>query len=319
MDPLIYSGIKNTLATDKTLKLKKSLTGVTTNEQLDQLLDETTIKRGCCMRKKKGDKILVKVKIPRPKDVPIEVKDSVEERFNYIEKLVDVDPKYCDDKYNYFQPASNECDDFYKSYCENMRADYEEMVGDKFSSVEWNDYSPDCACYGQKAEESAPGVFTGVNVPPKCYMPDCGGSTAYLDPTSRAGECNLTICNALFNASDFAAGKNISVQSKVEQNCGKNTTKTTTPVTPETTTPETTTETTTTTVPQVVIPPGTKSGDTNKPVESTKPTDKTTTTDQTTIDQTTGKSNMGLYLGIGGGLVTLVVIGFIVYKMKSKK
>jgi hypothetical protein len=227
MNPLTYSSVNNMLSPIQTSKLKKTLTGVTTNEQLNQILNDTTIKRGCCMRKNNNDKIYVKVKIPKPKGHVIEVHDSAENKFNYIEKLVEISPHMCDEKYSYYKNGTSQCDDFFQSYCTNILSDYEELVNGQFNPTEWAEYSPECSCYGKSSEESAPGIFNNINIPPKCYMPGCGGSTSYLDPISRKNECNLTICNALFNASDFEAGKNISVQSKVEQNCGHITSETT--------------------------------------------------------------------------------------------
>jgi hypothetical protein len=172
------------------------------------------------MRRNKGDKIVVKVKIPRPKESTAEVGGSVEDRFNYIEKTVNIDPELCDTKYNDYKNGSNKCDDFMKSYCENLKSDYGSM-SIKFDPVDWTAYSPECSCYGQKAEESAPGLFTGLNIPPKCYMPSCGDPTSYVDRVSREGACEMTICNALFSANDLDAGQNVSIQTKVEQNCGQ--------------------------------------------------------------------------------------------------
>lgn len=203
--PLMRSSLSNMLSSGPTLVLKKSLTGVTTNEQLNQLLDDTTIKRGCCMRHHKGDRVIVKVKIPRPKEVVAEVPDSVEDRFNYIERTIEIPSEMCDQpEYSSFQPATKQCDDFMKAYCENLKYDLSQMT--PFNSTDWNAYSPECACFGQKAEDLAPGVFAGFNIPPKCYMPGCGDPTSYLDRVSRDGACELTVCNALFSASDLTAG-----------------------------------------------------------------------------------------------------------------
>ena len=198
--PLEYSSISNTLGPVATLKLKKSLTSVSTNSELNQLLDDTTIKRGCCMRKKNGDPVIVKVKIPRPKNHPIEVKDSVDDRFNYIEKSVQIDDKLCDTTYSAYTNGSSRCDDFYQSYCSNLRDDYQSMSG-TYVSGDWNSYAPECACYGQTTDEMGVGASSlrGLNIPPKCYMPQCGSSASYIDRVSRENQCELTVCNALFN------------------------------------------------------------------------------------------------------------------------
>ena len=311
MDPLIYSSISNILSADKTHALKKLLTGVADDKQLNQLLDNTTIKRGCCMRKKTGDKATVKVKIPRPATYPIEVKGTVEDRFNYIEKIVTIDANVCDSKeYELYSPQSTDCNDFMQSYCQNVKEDYVSMLdkSKSFDQSEWSSYSPECSCYGQTAEESAPGVFTGLNVPPKCYMPSCGASTSYIDPKSSAGECNMTICNALFQASDLAAGNNISVQSKVEQNCGqqKKTETTTTDQGKTGTTSGSTTPSTTTT----------DQGKTTTTSGSTTPSTATTDTTKQ-VDTTKSSGSVGVYVGIGGGMIVAIILAILIYKMKK--
>jgi len=315
MNPLTFSSIVNTLPVNQTSKLIQGLTGVTDETGLNKVLDDTTIKRGCCMRKNKTDKILVKVKIPRPTNVAVAVPNSVEDKFTYIEQLVEIDPKFCDNTYSYYQQNTNTCDDFINSYCMNLRADYQNMVS-QFNSDEWNDYAPECACYGQTAAESAVNAFQGVNVPPKCYMPNCGSATAYTDPTSRAGECNLTICNALFNASNFTAGQNVAVQSTVEQNCGQNNSNQNTqpPATPVPTTsapsisaPATSAPTTSTNTGVSTTPAGVKAVVANQPVTQATPT------------ATSSGGNVKLYLGLGGGMIILILIGIIIYKMRSRR
>lgn len=281
MDPLTSSSISNTLPPVKTLQLKKSLTGVTTNEELNQLLDNTTIKRGCCMRRNKGDKVFVKVKIPRPVNYPIEVVGSVEHRFNYIEKVAEIDPKLCDTQFSDYQPGSKPCDDFYQSYCDNLREDYESMNQQKFDPTDWTAYAPECACFGQKAENTAQGSLLGLNIPPKCYMPNCGDPTSYLDKVSRDGECEMTICNALFNADELAAGQNLSIQNKVEQNCGQ----------------------------YKGIPSD------RTPISDTGPK-----TEPKTDQSTSTSNNTGLYIGLGvGGFAIGLVIAVLVYKLLQKK
>jgi hypothetical protein len=212
MDPLIFTEIKGILKEDSVYS------NITNQHELDNVLSSTTIKRGCCMRLPNDTgKITVKVKIPIPKGI-VPQSGSDNEKYNYIDKLVEFDKSLCDSKY---VNGTSTCNDFYTAYCSVANSDYMKMSKDQYNLTSWANYAPDCACFGTIPDDTKNIGNLNVNIPGKCYRPSCGTSVSYIDSVSRNNECNLTICNALFNASNISAGHDAGISSAITQNCGQ--------------------------------------------------------------------------------------------------
>lgn len=226
MDALVYAEIPNNISdTNELADLANSvqIAASSTSEisnNLSQYLSETTIKRACCLGRAgppKADNstgIRVRIPIPTGYNVKGDVQGEIENKFGFIDKMVYVPENMCSSTYS---PGSAYCDNFYEIYCSNMREFYETENGGNFDEIEFSKYKPECACYSKPKE--------GYNsIPPKCYMMNCNQGVAglYLDPLSRtSGPCNMTICNAIFQASGLSAGGSMDVNNQVQQNCGQ--------------------------------------------------------------------------------------------------
>jgi hypothetical protein len=215
MNPLIYTEINSDFIGDS------EYTTITNQSELTNLLSKTTIKRGCCLNKNSSGPITVKVKIPIPKDYAVD-KGSDNEKYNFIEKIVEFDKSLCDSKYT---NGSSVCDDFYRAYCSEANREYIKLSGKSYNLSDWAKYAPDCACFGSlesgKITNTIPLANSGLNIPGKCYRPGCGTSVSYIDSVSRSNECNITSCTALFSAQDIIAGRDAGISSTIVQNCGE--------------------------------------------------------------------------------------------------
>jgi hypothetical protein len=343
-DPLAYTSYPLNYS-DKTIAgiLSKlySKTGISSNEtkSYDDLLLGSTYKRACCMGKK-----TIPVKIPTPANYSGVLQD-INKQFNYVTKEVTIPDGFCGE----YTPKSQTCDNFFATYCENVRNDMENIVG-SFDSTLWNQYSPECACYGQTyaelAKEKGASVDTSTqkmlnNISPKTYMPMCSDpNVAYQDKQSREDNRSLTVCSALVEIQDASAGQNMAVSNiMASNNCGNDTavtsTSTTTPTTStttpstSTTTPSTSTTTPTTSTTTPTTSTTTPTTSTTTPTTSTTtPTTSTTTpsTTSTTTSSTNSSSSTSTstYALIGGGIslslsvccIILILIIFFVMRQK---
>lgn len=226
MDALVYAEIPNNISdTNELADLANSVQIAASstseiNNSLTNYLNETTVKRACCLGRagppKADNSTGVKVRIPIPTgyNVKGDVQGEMENKFGYIDKMVYVPENMCNSQ---LTPGSGYCDNFYEIYCSNIRQLYQTENDGNFNEIEFSKYKPECACYSKPKE--------GYNsIPPKCYMMNCnqGVSGMYLDPLSRtSGPCNMTICNAIFQASGLSAGGSMNVNNQVQQNCGQ--------------------------------------------------------------------------------------------------
>ena len=134
-NPLQYSSIANTLTGPQLTELTAKLRSATTTDQVNQLLNDTSIKRACCLRDPNSTRssdtgpIPVKVKIPRPREVAIDDPTSQQAKYTYLEKIVSVDSALCNTaKYQQYQRGTPMCDDFYQAYCDNLRQDFQALL-----------------------------------------------------------------------------------------------------------------------------------------------------------------------------------------------
>jgi hypothetical protein len=166
--------------------------------------------------KKNDNSTGVKVRIPIPSDINFDLKinGDFKQEFGFIDKIVYVPESKCDPIWEKHTPY---CNNFYTVYCRNMLKDYKQQNDGKFDSDEWLQYKNECACYGELPNESF------RNIPPKCFQPGCqiSSTSIYLDPRSKKEDCNLTICQAIFDAKGVTSGGAANIDSKVEQNCGQ--------------------------------------------------------------------------------------------------
>lgn len=221
IDALVYASIKN--------KLPSKPKGVDVAfTELDNVLNNTTIKRACCMKHKRNSTDTIPEYYTIPVRIPVTSSNideivglSVDEKvmakkYGFIDKNVKVPSSMCSEDLKFASPT---CKNFMNTYCENVKQDFKNIIGDTavFRNDEFSNYKKDCGCYGVK-----PAYIQGDGNPNKCYMAGCGDNNVevYPDDSSRGTECKNTICVAGISLEEAKAGGQISVSSNVTQNCG---------------------------------------------------------------------------------------------------
>lgn len=328
-NPLQWASISNILSPDEIANL--SLSGISNSSELNQLLDDTTIKRACCLRDSSDSgQIEVKVKIPKPnKDIEV---TSMEKNFNYLNKTVKINRAICKDpKFSDYSPESTKCDNFYASYCSNILNDYQQLLketGKKYTANDWNQYSLDCACYGSLLDESGDGSTVSKatqslvkkmqeDAPPKCYMPKCGQTGSYIDKKSRKGECNITVCQQIFDAGQISIeGENNEIANTFKMNCGSKYEQPK-PVGTEPTQTEIA-EVAAAKVPPSPPAPVLPNVSTLEKVDTTRNATDTATGTNATGTNATGTNYTPIFLVIGGVVFTGIV-ALILYKLLKSK
>ena len=223
LDPLVYSGIKNNL-TSQQLNDTGLTNSLTQGSNVNDILNNTTIKRACCIYKNRPNNnestYTIPVRIPTytkyTNNDPL-ININLWNKFNYIDKSVKIPKSMCDNfpGYNYID---TKCQDFMALYCNNVKAFYKKQVESlnlSPSDDEFSKYKPECACYVDQ-----PSYITGA-VPAVCFAPGCdpNSSNIFQDSNSR-NKCSVTICQASFDAKDVSVGGNANINSKVVQECG---------------------------------------------------------------------------------------------------
>lgn len=232
-DALVYANTINFLTNDSELStLANKMQGVykfstgTTNldseatNTLNTVLSDTQIKRACCNGT--GN---INVRIPLPTGVTA-ANDAVGElieQYNYYDKSIAVpitNPGFCTINGIDYSKNSVNCDDFYSVYCANMVNEFTTGNNNQFSDTEFDNYKAECACY-----IPTPAWLTqawGGEPIPKCVFPGCSENTAaYLDPASRATECDYTICSQQINLSGVQQGQNSNIVNNIKAMCGQ--------------------------------------------------------------------------------------------------
>jgi hypothetical protein len=251
VDVLANTSIKNNLTSSEQLRYWRNSVlmsgrGTVSDNQikdiLDKTLENTTIKRACCLggvSATEPNTFAVRVRIPIPKDFTTPLPD-VNKKFGFIDKIVNVPASLCTDLPNagnpvtYKKPARSDttynrpCDDFYKLYCANMLAFYIDehqavYPGKKIDSELFaKDYKPECACFNLNSD-----FPPNVPLSPRCLQyTGCSNDfydqgIAYLDFRSRE-RCpeNITICSQVIDLSNTNVGGNINISAELKNTCG---------------------------------------------------------------------------------------------------
>ena len=234
-DALIYSRISNNLTEpiniDNLNQLLQPRSSLPVNDlqktydQLNSLIDQTALKRACCLKQIDPTNInnySVNVRLPLPSNYTPNSTETSQfySKYNMYDKNVTVPKTMCDNLGpNYKDSKGPACQNFYTLYCNNIIKEYTDLNNGVFDNTGFSLYKPECACF------APPPAFikkSGINAPPKCFLPGCDNiNGVFLDPVSAGNSnCQLTICNATINYSDFDAGRDINVQNKIVQQCG---------------------------------------------------------------------------------------------------
>lgn len=230
IDALSASELKNNLSLDQltTSGIATNYippTGVSYTDNLNNILNKTTIKRACCINKGRqgttSSSYPVTVRIPTPAGYVYDETDprnTIWKKYGYIDKTINIPDSMCTSLVPNYQYGTDKCDNFMGLYCKNIWNFYEDevkQIGSKIDEDEFNKYKPECSCYMPQ-----PSYITGA-VAPACWAPGCdpNNNQCYQDANSRQ-KCNVTICTTNFNASNINAGGSATINSKVSQECG---------------------------------------------------------------------------------------------------
>lgn len=175
---------------------------------LNGMLDNYPIKVACCNRKANETGILnsaIHVALN-----PNTTNENYK-KWNYELKNLSIPADTCPAN---LYAGSNQCNAFYDINCANQLANFRKLG---LPDEQFVDYSPECACYAPKS--NAEKQYSD-NIPSKCYKANCGMGVSYLDPISREGQCNLTICSNIINTNDITAGGSANISNQVKNECG---------------------------------------------------------------------------------------------------
>lgn len=312
-DPLLYSSMPLNLTGNLITDLAKK-TSLSSNDltPFNNQLNGTTFKRACCMSKKR-----IPVKIPIPNNFNGNT-TNLNKNMNYIEKNINIPDGVCGS----YTQGSPDCDQFFAIYCANVKNDYMIANGGNFDPSEFNEYAPECACYGKtlidyasEKETLSVGDQLKLNYPPKCYMLGCNDpNSAYQDKQSRDNQCNIISCDAQILVQGSSAGRDLSVSgTNVQQNCGGNTSGNT-----DNTSTTTNTNTTNNTSTSTIIPsqPSISTANPTSPtVSTTQPASNSATPPATATTATAenSSSSIGYYVGgIASSVSSIICIALIV-------
>lgn len=233
IDTLAYAYIQNNLTSEQLtssgLSTKLIISNPSeTNQILSEMLDNTTIKRACCINKGRpmitSEQFPVTVRIPTPANYNYGTNplSEVWKKFGYIDSTIYIPSSMCDaldaetgNQYNY---NSQTCQDFMGLYCANVGAFYNselKALNSPYDDNEFAQYKPECACFAEM-----PSYITGA-IAAGCWAVGCdpNSNTAFVDTQSRT-PCDVTICNTNLNLAGMSVGGAANINSKVSQQCG---------------------------------------------------------------------------------------------------
>lgn len=194
----------------------KAQTGTSTTNDLNKLINDTTIKRACCLQNKTDDNLGYKVKVKLP--YVAEVVDAMTDvdgttkadwkRLGFMTKEVVVPITMCsnidgvDYTINTTIPGTyDKCDKFMISYCENAKHLYNlDLSGMPFVDADFMVTTPECGCHIDRP------LNFKASVQPACYAGTwCFGNTsAYKDTGTRtSGACKIQECTSVMNLGDW--------------------------------------------------------------------------------------------------------------------
>jgi hypothetical protein len=289
------------------------------DSDLQKLINNTTLKRACCLRDEDPENnknYLVTVKLPYVDSaVPGTdiLKNILYKRYGFMNKIVSVPKTICNSSElsNYIGPDANDgntknCDKFYKLYCENVKHIYNNLVkqnNEKYNSADLKTYAPDCACFMDTPQPN-------TKVQPACYAPGCltGSKNIYRDRETREkGACTINQCTTIQNFDSIIAkdGGSIGLSTPINQTCGEYAASKGTP-------------NPTTALEKELAEEMDDSDKKDDKKDDKKKSDKSG--DSPNSDDSIDTSNISLYIGIGVGIciIIMIVVGVGLYLSKRK-
>ena len=247
----IYQNITNTINDQNTLtNIANTYSDFIPNSNSQQgiinginnVLQETPIKLGCCSRQNSSNNGALQVSIKVPISPSVANENNILKEFNFQKNILTIPENTCPTS---LAPGSDDCNAFFGVYCENMVSSFNKL---NLPNVKFTDYSPECACYAPKTGTQQ---LYPAGTPSQCYKDGCSPNTiSYLDPSSRGQTCSMTVCQNIVNTAGLTAGGSANVSPTLVNNCGSqipSSTNTPSTNTPSTNTPSTNTPSTNTT------------------------------------------------------------------------
>lgn len=219
IDPLFYSSITNNPKITKTELNKKYGLGIGANEDLNEILKNTTQKKATCEVINNNNSVTVR--IPQPKNYTPDLLglDSI---INYYNKTI----TGIKDLMGFGNPPmdTTKCKKFYAVYCENIKKDLEKTYPG-YSNDDLLLYAPECACYAdttQLAESIGDEAILNQinNIPRKCKLKQCDKSKWNPETNDDAACGNITLCMNQIKVDNATIGKDINMDNlKFVNNC----------------------------------------------------------------------------------------------------
>ena len=205
------------------------------DEEMQQILKNTTLKRACCLKnedRNNSNNYVVTVKLPYV-DSQVSgtdlLKNTLYRKYGFMNKQISIPKSMCSlpDVSGYLGydvkdgRTHPKCDDFYKLYCENVKhmyANVAKSLNQTYDSQFLHTYAPDCACFVDTPKSS-------TKVQPACYANSCliSGRNVYRDRETRNnGACTLNQCITIQNFDKIIAdsGSSIDLSTPINQTCG---------------------------------------------------------------------------------------------------
>jgi len=217
MDPLTFASINMLTNDTKVIGDLINYSGPLQHNSINDLnmqLDSTTIKRACC-RNIEGIDGNLKIDVRLPISSDVSPANDIGKKFGYLDKTISIPKSLCA-SYGYGIGQNSSCDQFYNTYCKNIKESYKKQNNGVFDKNEWVQFKPECACY---ADIPGDGTYAGISIPTKCLTIGCVEGSAYVSKAN-SPKCDNIICNAILNTSGAEVGGAINIDSNVIQNCG---------------------------------------------------------------------------------------------------
>lgn len=250
LDPLLLSSIVNTVSVNdfnKRYKEQSHIGGIsnlfTNQTDMDNLMKASSAKKAFCLKNYKNQDV-VSYRLPLPENATPLIKiydydykgnpvSQTERALNFFNKEINVSNVQFSDNLK-SKLTRDYCDKFMAVYCENMRKDLMDKMGDSYSQSDYALFCPECSCYGDTYKDlqingyAIPNYLTPLfSVTRKCQLLGCDASKFSPDNNESGEGCgnvNITICNNDVSLSEdtLKNGKEIDIFIEQQNACATN-------------------------------------------------------------------------------------------------
>ena len=182
------------------------------DKQLDDILKNTTIKRGCCLTNSSDNIVKIKIRFPLHEKFKANDYNYIFNKYKFIDYYITFNRSLCNNDY---YRESEKCDNFYRLYCENILSFFKKENKNIFNQNDFVNYKNECACYGEK-----PDYIIG-DIQSNCYKDGCNSDdkNIYVDKSSRE-KCATTFCIQAINYNKLDISGDMNTNTKLQNFCG---------------------------------------------------------------------------------------------------